>query len=122
MSAVPAKNSGDVIWEQEEVEERFCFEVPGDQWTMAGFSQFPEPQLLTIQEFSERTPLSVSQIRRLVKAGRIPYLQPGGPRGKLLFAPDALSQQRNETTTAQPVPPPPGSGRRPEWMNTSTPD
>ena len=50
----------------------------------------PDRQFLTIAELSERSPLSVTQIRRLVKAGRIPFLQPGGRGGKLLFRPDAL--------------------------------
>ena len=53
-------------------------------------SNAPPPHYLTIQELSRTTGFSVSQLRRLVRKGVIPALQPGGKGGKLLFRPDAL--------------------------------
>jgi excisionase family DNA binding protein len=80
---------------------------------------------LTIQELSVRSRFSVSQLRRLAKAGRLPYLQPGGPGGKLLFPLDALEQAA--VAVGADVPHAPGTprrlpGRRPKWMATPDPD
>jgi hypothetical protein len=48
------------------------------------------PRYLDIRQLSAMSRFSVTQIRRFVRAGKIPYFQPGGPGGKLLFPPDAL--------------------------------
>jgi hypothetical protein len=45
----------------------------------------------TIFELSQTSGLS-STIRRLKDDNRIPYLQPGGKGGKLLFPPDAIER------------------------------
>ena len=63
--------------------------------------------LLTIREFSRQSRLSVTQIRRLVKAGRIPFLQPGGRGGKLLFSQDALSAAAGALAAPASSPPAP---------------
>lgn len=50
------------------------------------------PQLLTLQEFSDLSRLSPATIHRLKRLGKIPFFQPSGPRGKLLFPTDAVEQ------------------------------
>lgn len=47
-------------------------------------------QPLTMREFIKHSRLSRATIDRLRKAGKLPYLQPGGKGGKVLFPPDAL--------------------------------
>lgn len=83
----------------------------------ADHANLSEPQLLTITELSERSRFSVTQIRRLVKFGRISVLQPGGKGGKLLFRPDALfsADVPSETSSSEPKVRP-KSGRKPGWM------
>ncbi|MGZ0173050.1 MAG: hypothetical protein ACKVHE_26235 [Planctomycetales bacterium] len=75
-------------------------------------------QLLTIKEFSQQSRYSVTQIRRLVNAGRIPFLQPGGRGGRLLFQPGALlsAQEPHEPLCAEPKVRP-MSGRKPKWTD-----
>jgi len=76
-----------------------------------------EARLLTISELSTRSRLSVSQLRRLVKRGRIRFLQPGGPGGKLLFTPDALLNSAGPSQQAtSKLPVHPQSGKTPNWM------
>ncbi len=69
---------------------------------------------LSIQELSSASGISITQLRRLVHAGRIPVFQPGGKGGKLLFPPDAIEK------SAQMYPEPqatsvPLAGRPPLW-------
>ena len=46
----------------------------------------PESRLyLTVDELSARTGLSLSSLHRLKKQGRIPFFQPAGKGGRLLF-------------------------------------
>lgn len=86
-------------------------------------------RLLTIEELSAATTLSVSTIRRLVKKGAIVGHQPGGPRHRIMFLPDVIEQA---TKVAKPpgaesvpsVPPPGPTGRpqrgpRPRWFEKS---
>lgn len=49
-------------------------------------------RLLTLKEFSDVSNLSPATIHRLKRMGKIPFFQPAGPRGKLLFPADALEQ------------------------------
>ena len=85
-------------------------------------------QLLTTEELSDKCRLSVSAIHRLKREGRIPYLQPAGKGGRLLFPVDAIeracgmvsstAQPPSETSdeTEQPL-----SGPRPVWMQPKSP-
>lgn len=76
------------------------------------------PELLTIREFSEVSRLSVTQIRRLVKAKRVHCLQPGGRGGKLLFpldALDALGERDDDVVVRDDKRP--KHGRRPKWQD-----
>jgi excisionase family DNA binding protein len=81
-----------------------------------------QPQFLTIEELATKSRLSVGTLRRLKDAGKIPFYQPGGKGGRILFAPDAIER-------TQPVTPAPStevdqtksasprlSGPRPGWM------
>jgi excisionase family DNA binding protein len=54
-------------------------------------------ELLTINQLAQRSGLSVSTLRRRVKDGSLPAIQPGGAGKKMLFLPtvlDALSTPR----------------------------
>lgn len=81
-------------------------------------------QLLTISELSRQSQLSTATIHRLKKAGRIPYYQPAGKGGRVLFPADAIERSGDEPEgDAQPSGPnpPPTSGPtlpgpRPSWM------
>ncbi len=82
---------------------------------------------LTIDELSARTTLSVSTLRRLYRRGQLVGYQPGGPRTRIVFPPDAIEQAVQATATAlvpRPSPPldpmhAPGRGPRPQWMQHS---
>ena len=85
-------------------------------------------RLLTINELSQVSGVPVVTLRRYAKRGKIKAFQPGGPRCKLLFRPDALEQHDNPlpgqtdqtsegaSSNLERLP-----GRRPGWMN-STPE
>lgn len=55
-------------------------------------------QLLTIQELSVTSRLSVTTLHRLKRQGKIPYFQPAGKNGRLLFPADAI--ERSITVSA----------------------
>ena len=55
-------------------------------------------KLLTLKELSAVSGVAKVTIRRYVKRGKIVSFQPGGPRGKLLFPPDALKVVVRPTT------------------------
>lgn len=84
------------------------------------------PQLLTLQELIDRSRLSAATIHRLKKLGKIPYLQPAGKGGRLLFPADAIERAACEAAKpASPVSSPAGSrphlsGPPPAWMRPST--
>lgn len=76
----------------------------------------PEKTLVTIVELSATSGLSASTIRRLVRDDRIPFHQPSGKGGKLLFPPDAIERATpaaglGSDASAQLA------GRRPSWMS-----
>ncbi|HLJ92173.1 MAG TPA: helix-turn-helix domain-containing protein [Gemmataceae bacterium] len=78
---------------------------------------------LTIQELSARTTLSVSTLRRLLKKGKLVGHQPGGPRTRIVFRPDAIEQATTamvaDATGVPPHPQPvsiPQHGPRPKWQ------
>ncbi len=77
-------------------------------------------QLVTIEELSRHSRLSIATIHRLKRAGKIPFFQPSGKGGRLLFPADAIERSvATTTTTPSPVTrrKPPGrlSGPRPAW-------
>ncbi len=81
----------------------------------------PLPRYLDIREFAVVTKLSASTIRRLVKAGSIKAIQPGGKGHRMLFRLSSLEQSQmlpdrasEEKPTAK-TPSRPASGPRPRW-------
>ncbi len=82
------------------------------------------PQLLTIKELCRRSSLSKATIHRLKKAGLIPFYQPAGKGGRVLFPADAIERSgddpEGDAQPSGPNPPPKGSptlpGPRPNWM------
>lgn len=82
---------------------------------------------LTIEELSILTTFSVSTLRRLRKRGLIVGYQPGGPRTRIVFPPDAIEQvvrAMSGTPTSLPATPsdsaePPLRGPRPKWLDAS---
>jgi excisionase family DNA binding protein len=96
-------------------------------------SQFPSSQAadkkvpricLTVEELSQLTGLSVSTIRRRVKDGTIPFLQPGGPRSRIAFPADIVERLLQITSHRSPdtepiaeMPPvKPQCGPQPKWQ------
>ena len=80
-------------------------------------------RLLTIQELNERSRLSISTLRRLVRDRKLPYFQPAGKGGKLSFPPDAIERMcilpdgpPGQPTSGEINPPKRLSGPSPEWM------
>lgn len=80
---------------------------------------------LTIQELAARTTLSVSTLRRLLKKGKLIGHQPGGPRTRIVFRPDAIEQATTamvQDTAGEPSPShsqsasAPQHGPRPKWQ------
>jgi excisionase family DNA binding protein len=79
----------------------------------------PKKTLVTIADLSATSGLSVSTIRRLAREGRIPFVQPSGKGGKLLFPPDAIERSSlaaclNSHSSARLAGPPPS------WMSDQT--
>lgn len=50
----------------------------------------PNKLFYTLEEFAEILRSSVVKIRRLVKNGTLPFLQPSGPKGQILIPQKAL--------------------------------
>jgi len=53
--------------------------------------QSPGKAFLAVDEFSMATGLSESTVRRYIKKDRLPFTQPGGPRGRILIPAEALT-------------------------------
>lgn len=85
-----------------------------------------DDRYLTIAELAAATTFSVSTLRRLVKRRVIVGHQPGGPRHRIVFPPDAIERvaaaQTPHATAPAPVapspgaPPPPQRGPQPRWL------
>jgi hypothetical protein len=78
-------------------------------------------QLLTTQEFSATSRLSVATIHRLKSQGKIPFFQPAGKGGRLLFPADAIERAadaaKHGSDTSSPVEERPRlPGPSPTWM------
>jgi hypothetical protein len=82
---------------------------------------------LDINQFSRQTGLSVSTVRRLKNEGKIPFFQPSGKCGKLLFPADALERAAQaavplSTKTASAEQSARLAGRLPKWMQPPLPN
>ena len=84
---------------------------------------------LNIEELSAQTGLSLASIHRLKKQGKIPFYQPAGKGGKLLFPPDAIERaagtespsvkESDPVATTEDSPRPRLSGPCPAWMKST---
>lgn len=84
---------------------------------------------LTLREFSVTTGLSESTLRRRVRDGSLPFVQPGGPGTRILFRADALErkpeagaaldQPEFNRSTARSIHPASSqpAGARPRWTH-----
>ena len=80
---------------------------------------------ISVEEMIIQSGLSASTIRRWIKRGVLPHLQPGGTHSRVLIPADALDQLKPvpvavPTSTAQPtveIPPTPPQRRNssPKW-------
>jgi excisionase family DNA binding protein len=88
-----------------------------------------DTEYLTVEEFSRRCPnISLPTVRRYVKSGKLPSVQPGGKGCKILIPADALETcRREQQATSKPLllsPPakskpkskPTRPARRPNWL------
>ena len=66
-------------------------------------------RFLTIRELAAATTLSVSTLRRLLRRGAIAGHQPGGPRHRLVFPPDAVEQAAGASQAPAAAPAPGGA-------------
>ncbi len=71
-------------------------------------------QLISIQELSKRSGVPVVTLRRWARAGSIPFFQPGGKNGRLLFPVDAIEASYFSHPTSECATP--RAGRLPGWM------
>jgi hypothetical protein len=120
-----------VLWEQD------CATNRGDQ--MAG-STTPDgttpKSYLSPGEFSRFSGLSLASVHRYLKNGRLPYRQPGGPRGRILIPAGALETGPDLGSPAHPEQArdpasptqveaaarcSPLSGPRPKWTRQANP-
>jgi hypothetical protein len=51
------------------------------------------------QQFSEYSHLSLSTVHRYLKRGKLPYVQPGGERCRILIPASALTNQPSKSTS-----------------------
>ena len=81
------------------------------------------PFYLTLQQLADRTSLSVSTLRRLLKNGRLRGFQPGGPGTRIVFRPDAIeilnspTSLATETDITDKTDTLPCRGPRPKWQS-----
>ncbi len=85
-------------------------------------SQFA-PQLVDLKEFCGVKRLSPATVHRLIKAGKLPFFQPSGKGGKLLFPLNAIELAAS-AASAPSVPSEPRaagsqrlSGPTPKWLS-----
>jgi Helix-turn-helix domain len=91
---------------------------------------------LSPAEFSQLSGLSLATVHRYLKKGKLPYRQPGGPRGRILIPARALETEpaigsaAHQGQAADPTSPthpdaaarcPPLSGPRPKWTRQANP-
>jgi hypothetical protein len=77
----------------------------------------PDKTLITIKALKNTSGLSFSTLRRLVRGRKIPFFQPSGKGGKLLFPPDAVECAALDAPS--PNVSPRLAGRQPSWMKGS---
>ncbi len=93
------------------------------------------PSFYSPEEFAAQTGLSIATVRRYIDKGKLPSVQPGGPRSRILIPADALDQlarravvESSPAAALEPVPDP-GSrstptrrpGPTPRWRRQANP-
>lgn len=85
-------------------------------------SNLSDPEFLSPEEFAQFSGLSVPTIHRYLKSGRLPYIQPGGFRCRILIPQNALILSGKSTSeNSPPAPPcakqsqPKAPGPQPAW-------
>lgn len=75
---------------------------------------------VTKHELAARTGLSAATIQRLKDQGRIPFFQPAGKGGKLLFPPDAVERALSAVSESSiaPTGTKPLAGPAPRWRQS----
>jgi len=77
------------------------------------------------QEFSERSGLSLATVHRYLRSGKLPFVQLGGRRHRVLIPCDALDLLLKPSVNEKPAEPtfnkrsdnpPPMSGPQPRWL------
>jgi excisionase family DNA binding protein len=89
----------------------------------ASDTAIPPPECLSYEQLSARTQLSISTLRRRVKEGKIPFLQPGGPGTRIVFPADLVNRLlQTATPKITPESPPPvvatRRGPKPKWLRS----
>lgn len=77
-----------------------------------------QPEYLTVEEFAALTPVSAQTIRRYIKNGQLPYLQPAGRGGNIMIRRDALDQMSGAAGSSSDSPA--ASGKTPQKSSTRT--
>ncbi len=74
------------------------------------------PSFYSPEEFAAQTGLSIATVRRYIDKGKVPSVQPAGPRGRILIPSDALDQLAGrvvvEASPAMALEPAPNAGSR----------
>lgn len=83
----------------------------------------PKDHYVSISELAARTGLSHATIWRLKRGGKIPFFQPGGKNGRVLFPADAIERALGGPPQATPDDAPPERlpGPQPSWMSPKPP-
>lgn len=85
-------------------------------------SNLSDPEFLSPKEFALSNGLSINTVRRYTRSGRLPYIQPGGFRCRILIPRNALNSSGKIPSENSPPAPPcarkaqtKASGPEPAW-------
>lgn len=82
--------------------------MPGcAQMSEAATTDLDSRDLISPHEFASRSGLSIATVRRYLADGRLPSMQPGGPRCRVLIPVSALTQfagKAGDRSLSRPLP------------------
>ena len=88
-----------------------------------------DAEYLSPDEFSQLSGLSIATVRRYLRAGRLPHVQPAGSHGRILIPRDALDRLADPpprdlppstpTSPSMAAPPNRPRGPRPRWQSSN---
>lgn len=77
---------------------------------------------LSPDEYSLASGLSIATVHRYLKAGKVPFVQPAGPRGRILIPVEAIAPvatdlpvSNSPEVVVETPKPKPLAGSRPKW-------